>query len=374
MAESGKMKVMIACGGTGGHLFPGIAIAEAVRSSRPDTAIIFAGTERGFESGIIPKMGWPLISVGSTSIKDRKGLGRIAAYARIPFSIISSLKVIRRERPDMFIGVGGYAAGPLSLASALMKIPTAIVEPNAIAGFTNRILGRFVDRVYTGFPEASEFFPRNKVMLTGNPVREEILSLKQKSNGTRTPVTIFCFGGSQGALALNRAVVGSLPHLAALKDRIRFIHQVGSNEDIDAVRRSYAENGFEADVFTFTDSIWECYEKADMVISRAGATTVAEVSVMGMPAIFVPYPYAADDHQRANAESLVRRDGAVMILQHELSGERLAVEIKKMTSERLSAMCAASARAGKRDAATRIVEDSFKLAAETQRRRETQKM
>ncbi len=361
MDKSSKIKVMLACGGTGGHLFPGIAIAEEIKSSKPDAAIVFAGTERGLENQVIPKMGWPLISVGSTSIKDRKGFGRLAAYARLPISILKSLSIMKKERPDVFIGVGGYAAGPLSLASAFLKIPTAIVEPNAIAGFTNRILGRFVDRVYTGFPEAQEFFPQKKVRLTGNPVRQEILCLKQKTNGTKTSLTIFSFGGSQGALALNRAVVGSLPHLLALKGKVRFIHQVGEKEDIEAIKKAYAENGFEADVFAFTESIWECYEKADLVIARAGATTVAEVSVLGLPAIFVPYPYAADDHQRANAESLVRREGAVMILQHELTGEKLAGEIKKMTSERIAAMCAASARAGKRDAAKKIVEDCFGL-------------
>jgi len=359
-----KVKVMLACGGTGGHLFPGVAIAEALAKAKPDLSIVFAGTERGFESTIIPKMGWPLISVGSTSIKDRKGIGRLLAYARLPFSILQSLSIIKRERPDVFIGIGGYAAGPLTLASAFLKVPTAIVEPNAIAGFTNRILGRFVNRIYTGFPEAKEFFPRGKAVLTGNPVRQEILNLKQKNNGSKAHLTIFCFGGSQGALALNHALVGALPHLVALKGKIRFIHQVGQREDIESIRKAYAENNFEAEVFTFTDKIWECYDKSDLVISRAGATTVAEVSVLGLPAIFVPYPYAADDHQRANAESLVRRDAAVMILQHDLTGERLAHEIKKMSQERIQAMCAASARAGRRDAAKRIVEDCLKLVIE----------
>ena len=356
-----NIKVMLACGGTGGHIFPGIAIAEELRASRPDTSIVFAGTERGLEGQVIPKMGWPLVSMGSMSIKDRKGIGRLIAYARLPISIIRSVSILRRERPDIFIGVGGYAAGPLTLVSSMLKIPTAIIEPNAIAGFTNRMLGKFVDRIYTGFPEASEFFPRKKVVLTGNPVRREILDLKVKSNGSKTPLTIFIFGGSQGALALNRAIVEALPHLLPLKGKIRFIHQVGGKEDMDAIRKGYSSNGFEADVFTFIDRIWECYERADLVISRAGATTVAEVSAVGLPTIFVPYPYAADDHQRANAESLVRRDGAVMILQHELTGERLANEIRKIASERLASMCAAAAGAGKRDAARRIVEDCLKL-------------
>lgn len=362
MDEKGKkIKVMLACGGTGGHLFPGVAIAEEMSALRPEADIVFAGTERGLESRVIPRMGWPLVSIDSISIKDRKGLGRLIAYCWLPFSIVRSISIIKRERPDVFIGVGGYAAGPLTLAAALLKTPTAIIEPNAIAGFTNRILGRFVKRIYTGFAEAGEFFPKQKVLLTGNPVRREILELKQKSNGTKTPVTIFCFGGSQGALSLNRAVVEALPHLQPLKGRLRFIHQVGEKEDIEKIRRAYRDNGFMADVFTFTDRIWECYEQADLVISRSGATTVAEVAVLGLPSVFVPYPYAADDHQRANAESLVRRDGAVMILQSELTGEKLAGEIKRIISERLAAMCAAAASAGKRNAAEKIVEDCLKL-------------
>ena len=356
-----KIKVMIACGGTGGHLFPGIAIAEAMVSLKPSTSIVFAGTNRGLEGSLIPQKGWPLLSVGSMSIKDRKGLGRIVAYARLPFSILEAMRVIKRERPQMLIGIGGYAAGPLTLAAALMKIPTAIVEPNAIAGFANRMLGRFVSRVYTGFPEAAEFFPKKKVLLTGNPVREEIVAIKRNNSVTHDAMTIFCFGGSQGALALNRALIAALPHLAGSQEKLRFIHQVGEHENIEAVRRAYADNGFEAKVFAFTDRIWEFYERADLIICRAGAITVAELSVIGLPAIFVPYPYAADDHQRANAESLVRREAAEMVLQQDLSGERLASEIKKMTKERLTTMAAASNRAGRPDAAKKIVEDCLRL-------------
>jgi UDP-N-acetylglucosamine--N-acetylmuramyl-(pentapeptide) pyrophosphoryl-undecaprenol N-acetylglucosamine transferase len=352
---------MIACGGTGGHLFPGIAIAEALVSCMPSASIVFAGTNRGLEGSLIPKKGWPLLSVGSMSIKDRKGLGRLLAYARLPFSTLQAMRLIRRERPQMFIGIGGYAAGPLTLAASLMKVPTAIVEPNAIAGFANRILGRFVARIYTGFPETAEFFPQKKVLLTGNPVREEIVAIKRSHLMSRDFLTIFCFGGSQGALALNRALISALPHLAGSQEKLRFIHQVGEHENIESVRRAYADHGFEAEVFPFTDRIWEFYERADLIICRAGAITVAELSVMGLPAIFIPYPYAADDHQRANAESLVRREAAVMILQQDLSGERLANEIKRMTKERLTAMAAASNRAGRPDAAKRIVEDCLRL-------------
>ena len=356
-----QLKIIIACGGTGGHLFPGIAIAEALIEARPNTVVIFAGTERGLEGEIIPKLGWPLISVGSKSIKDRSGLGKLAAYAVLPVSIISALRVIKREKPDGLIGIGGYAAGPLTLAASLKKVPTAIVEPNAIAGFANRILGRFVNRIYTGFPEAKEYFPRQKVVLTGNPVRKDILAIKKDNSKHDDCMTIFCFGGSQGALAINRTIMAALPHLVNLKEKIRFIHQVGENENIEAVRKAYADNGFKADVFAFTDRIWESYVRADLIICRSGATTVAEISAIGMPAIFVPYPFAADDHQRANAESLVRRDAAVMILQKDLTGERLAQEIKKMTCERLSTMASAASRAGRPDAAKRIVEDCLKL-------------
>lgn len=355
------IKVLIACGGTGGHVFPGIAIGQAIARMKPGASITFAGTPRGLEGTIVPKMGWRLISVGSTSIKDRKGAFKALAYLRLPFSILSAMRVLKKEKPDVLIGIGGYAAGPLTLAASIMKIPTAIVEPNAIAGFTNRMLGKFAKRIYTGFSEASSFFPEEKVVLAGNPVRQEIAALRRIGSYNHAVTTIFCFGGSQGALAVNRAMVSALPYLAQAKKQVRFIHQVGGTEDIDSVKGSYVKNGFEADVFKFTDSIWEQYSSADLIVARAGATTVAEISVIGIPAIFIPYPYAADDHQRANAMAVERCGGAVVIPQQELTGERLASEILKLSPDRLAMMQAALVRYGRPDAADKIAEDCIKL-------------
>lgn len=364
MVETKRIKMIIACGGTGGHIFPGIAVAQVLTHTRPGVIIVFAGTERGLEKSIIPQMGWQLISIGATSIKDRKGAGRFLAYVKLPFSVLGAMRVLKREKPDMLLGVGGYAAGPLTLAAAFLKIPNAIVEPNAIPGLTNRMLGRFTNRVYTGFNEARVFFPAAKALLTGNPVREEIVKLRRSSAVNNDTLTIFCFGGSQGALAINHAVMEALPHLKNINQKIRFIHQVGGKEDIEVIKKGYEKYNFEAEVFKFTDRIWEIYSRADLVIARAGATTVAEISVIGMPTIFIPYPYAADDHQSANASAVVRSGGAVMISQRELSGERLASEIKKLTPNRLAVMQAELISMGKPDAAERIAEDCLRLVGE----------
>jgi UDP-N-acetylglucosamine--N-acetylmuramyl-(pentapeptide) pyrophosphoryl-undecaprenol N-acetylglucosamine transferase len=359
--EKRNIKVLIACGGTGGHIFPGIAIGQAIARAKPDASIIFAGTQRGLEETIVPKMGWRLVFVGSTSIKDRKGVFRTLAYLRLPFSILGAIRVLRREKPDVLIGIGGYAAGPLTLAGSIMKIPTAIVEPNAVAGFTNRILGKFAKRIYIGFSEASPFFPEGKVMLAGNPVRQEIAALRRVNSSNHVITTIFCFGGSQGALAVNRAMISALPYLAQGKKKIRFIHQVGGREDIESVKDSYRKYGFEAEVFKFTDKIWESYSSADLIVARAGAATVAEIAVIGIPAIFIPYPYAADNHQKANAMAVERCGGAIVIPQQELTGERLASEIMKLSPDRLAMMQAALVRYGRPDAADKIALDCLKL-------------
>lgn len=361
MMGTDKLKVIIACGGTGGHVFPGIAIAQMMTRLKPGVVIVFAGTERGIEKTIIPQMGWQLLSIGASSIKDRKGVWRFLAYMKLPFSIGGAVKILRREKPDVLIGVGGYAAGPLTLAAAFLKIPNAIVEPNAIAGMANRMLGRFTKRIYIGFKEAEAFFSPGKVMLTGNPVREEIIKLRRNAAVHNDMLTIFCFGGSQGALAINRAVMQALPFLKNINRDIRFIHQIGGKEDIEAIKRSYEKYNFRAQVFKFTDRIWEFYSQADLIIARAGATTVAEISVVGIPAIFIPYPFAADDHQMANAQALVRGGGAVMIAQKELTGERLAGEIKKLTPDRLAVMQAELIGMGRPNAAQKIVEDCLRL-------------
>ncbi len=356
-----KNKVIIACGGTGGHVFPGVAIAQAFQQISQATELVFVGTKRGLESQVIAELKQRLVCLDAISLKDRGLLGRISAYAFLPVALLKARQILKKEEPELVIGVGGYAAGPLCLMAVLMKIPTAIVEPNAIAGFSNRWLGHFVKRVYTGFAEVGELFSRQKVLLTGNPVRQEIVELRDKQNISKDVLHIFCFGGSQGAKAINKALVEALPYLANAKKKIKFVHQAGKKDDLDKIRVAYKNNGFEAQVFEFSDEIWKLYAQADLVIGRSGATTTAEISVIGLPAILIPYPFAADNHQQANALNLERCGGIRMIMQDKLNGKVLAEYISKLGPDKLMVMRSALLKCGKPDAAERIVLDSLRL-------------
>lgn len=358
-----KVKIIIAAGGTGGHVFPGVAVACEIKASHPDALVTFAGTARGLEAKVLPKLGWPLVLMKSSSIKDRKGLSRLFSWAKLPISILRGLSIIMKERPNLFISIGGYAAGPLAISAWILRVPLVLVEPNAIAGLTNRILGRFAKKAFVAFDDAKKYFPAGKAVVSGNPVRSEVLSVRERRMPALEKITVFVFGGSQGALALNRAIIGALPFLSDVKNRLSIIHQTGANDDLDAVRNAYKKAEIDAKVFEFSDRIWEYYAGADLVVARSGATTVAELLALAIPAVLVPYPYAADDHQRANAHGMVKTGGAVMIPDGELTGERLSREIKIFVErpELLLAMRAALEKFGKPDAAAKIVKESWKL-------------
>ena len=363
MVKARDITVLIAAGGTGGHIYPGIAIAEELRRRAPAARIAFVGTERGLETKILPPLGWPLILMRSTSIKDRKGMARLAAYARLPFSTLTALRIIIKERPRLVVNVGGYAAGPLAIAAWIARVPSVIVEPNAIAGFTNRSIGRFAAKAFVAFEEAARSFPAERVVVSGNPVRAEVLAARRDGETAPARVTFFVFGGSQGARRLNQAMLGALPMLADVKDRFRVIHQTGASDDPKAIEQAYRAAGVEARVFAFHDRIWECYREADVVLARAGATTVAELLALALPAILVPYPYAADDHQRANARGMTRTGGALMISDADLTPERLAAELRSFTDRptRVEAMRAALKKAAHTNAAKIIADESWKL-------------
>lgn len=363
MVKGNDIAVLIAAGGTGGHIYPGIAIAEEIRRQHPEARIAFAGTERGLEAKILPSLGWPLVLMSSTSIKDRKGMARFVAWAQLPFSTLRALRIIRRVRPRLLVNIGGYAAGPMAIAAWLMRVPSVIVEPNAIAGFTNRSIGRFAARAFVAFEEARRYFPTERVVVSGNPVRAEVLAARREGDTPPAKATFFVFGGSQGARRLNQAMIGALPMMADVREKFRVIHQTGMSDDAKAIEQAYRNAGVEAKVFAFHDKIWECYREADVVLARAGATTVAELAALGLPAILVPYPYAADDHQRANARGMTRTGGALMILDADLTAERLAAELRSFADRptRVEAMRAALKRSGRPDAARIIVEESWKL-------------
>jgi len=304
-----------------------------------------------------------VVMLASHSIKDRKGLAKIGAAMLVPFSVLGAMKILISRRPSVLVSIGGYAAGPLCLAAWMLRVPITLVEPNAIPGMTNRLLSRFAKRVFVSFDEAVPSFG-SKAALTGTPVRQRILDARHGQRTDPNKITIFVFGGSQGARRLNDGIVAALSGLAALKGRLTFIHQTGANDDSAVIGRAYRDAGVTARVFPFTDRMWECYEGADIVVARSGANTVAEVAALGLPSILVPYPYAADDHQRANAQALVRAGGAVMIDNGDFTGDRIAGEIASMVSDqrKLETMRKGALGFGRPDAARTIARECLAMA------------
>ncbi len=324
------MRLLVAGGGTGGHVFPGIALAEEVVTRHPKNDVIFVGTARGLEASVVPIAGYPIELIDVRGLKG-KGIGSVlTGLLRLPRAFVQSWRILRRWRPDVVVGVGGYASGPVVLVARLMGIPTAVQEQNAVAGFTNRLLGRVVEAAFTAFPEAERNFPPGKVQQLGNPIRRQLLENYMRPVSKRgDQLHLLVFGGSQGAHGLNMRVIEALPFLADLRDRVRFIHQTGAR-DREQVEKGYAGVGFVPDVREFITDMSAAYSGCDLVICRAGATTLAELTVCKKPSILVPFPAAADNHQVVNAQSLVDAGAAVMIEERDLNGELLASEIRRV--------------------------------------------
>jgi UDP-N-acetylglucosamine--N-acetylmuramyl-(pentapeptide) pyrophosphoryl-undecaprenol N-acetylglucosamine transferase len=317
------MRVIFAGGGTGGHLFPGLAVAREFQRRDVRTEILFVGTEQGIEFRVLPKEGFKLETLTVKGIKGRGVRGIMDALYGVPASFVRSLAIIRRFRPDCIIGLGGYASGPLLLAGRVTGVCCAIMEQNLRPGFTNKILARLVQRVFTSYPQSAEFFRGARLVETGNPVRWQKLPEIKKRN----KFSLLVFGGSAGARRINFAVVDALKELTDLKAELFLMHQTGQ-ADHAAIKEAYAALPFEAEVTPFIDRMDEAYAGADLVLCRAGATTLAELTAFGKAALLVPYPYAIYDHQRDNAQALQERGAAEMILDQELSGRVLAARIR----------------------------------------------
>jgi len=362
MARSSK-KVFIAAGGTGGHVFPGIAVARELMRIDPSVEIKFAGTPRGLETEIVPGFGWPLILFGSHSIKDKGGAGKVAALVRLPFSVLHAIAVLISDRPDLVVGIGGYAAAPLIFAAWLLRIPIVLVEPNAIPGMTNRKLGRMAKRIFVAFDEAKGYFAKDKAVLTGAPIRTEVAEAVRGDGEASGLRTLFVFGGSQGARTLNLAMKSAAGELGNIGKGMRVIHQTGRSADPAEISGAYSDAGLKAEVMPFCDRIWDCYGKADLVVARAGANTVAELAAVGIPSILVPYPHAADDHQRANAMALVRAGAARLVDDSECTGERMAREIADLfgNPSRLQEMARGAKSVGHPDAARTIAKECMDI-------------
>jgi len=353
------MRVIFAGGGTGGHLFPGLAVAREFQRRDRMTEILFMGTTQGIEYRVLPKEGYRLETLPVRGLKGRGLRGVLDALYGVPASLLRSLKIMRDFRPDCVIGLGGYASGPALLAAKLAGVRSVIMEQNLRPGFTNKLLSRWVDRVFTGYPGSAAFFPGARVVESGNPVRWQKLPEIEK----RVEFSLLIFGGSLGARRINFAVVDALKQLTDLKAEIFITHQTGEL-DFTAVRAAYDALPFNAEVTRFIDKMDEAYARADLVVCRAGATTVAELTAFGKPAILIPYPYAIYDHQRGNAQALNERGAAEMILDQELNGAILAERIRGYFSQRprLEAMAAAARALGRPEAARRIVDECSALA------------
>ncbi len=351
------MRMLVAGGGTGGHVFPGIALAEEVVGRHPQNDVVFAGTARGLEAEVVPAAGFPIELIRVQGLKGKGLAALLTGLLVLPRAFLQSLRILRKWRPDVVVGVGGYASGPVVLAAWLLRVPTALQEQNALPGLTNRLLGRFVQAAFTAFPQAGRYFGRAQVHQLGNPIRRQLLENYMHPSVAHDRPRLLVFGGSQGAHALNMRVVEALPHLADLRDRLRITHQTGVS-DREAVERATRAVGFEPDVRAFITDMSAAYAAADLVVCRAGATTLAELTVCRKPSILVPFPAAADNHQVKNAESLVEAGAAVMIEERDLTGEVLAAEIRAILTdpERREAMARAAGRLGSPQAASEITD------------------
>jgi UDP-N-acetylglucosamine--N-acetylmuramyl-(pentapeptide) pyrophosphoryl-undecaprenol N-acetylglucosamine transferase len=349
------MKVLIAAGGTGGHIYPGIAVANEIMLRDSENEILFVGTARGLEKKIVPENGFQLSLINSAGLKNVGVMGKVKGLTLLPKSFIEARAIIRQFRPHVVVGAGGYVSGPVLLMAAIMGVPTLVMDSNALPGFTNRRLARFVDKAALTFEAAMPFFGK-KGVVTGNPVRKEFFDVPQKELGNEFHILIF--GGSQGASAINNAMSDSLKYLENYADRLTITHQTGES-DFENVRTAYQDSKFAgADVRPFISDIFVEFGKADILICRAGATTCAEVAAAGKAAIMIPFPGAADDHQRKNAEALVEKGAAKMILQVDLSGESLANEFKSLAEQPndIIAMSDAAKKMSRPDAASATVD------------------
>jgi UDP-N-acetylglucosamine--N-acetylmuramyl-(pentapeptide) pyrophosphoryl-undecaprenol N-acetylglucosamine transferase len=360
------VNILIAGGGTGGHLFPGVAIAEEFRKRKRTNNVLFIGTKRGLEARMLHEIGFPLATLEVEGIKGRGIARSIAALAKIPPSLIQSRRIIRGFEPDVVIGVGGYASGPAVLAARFMGVPTAIAEQNAIPGETNKILGRFADRIFVSFPETTRWFRKDRVRVTGNPIRAAIAGAQRRARMPGEPFGLLIFGGSQGAHRINLAVLEALPHLGELKEKIRITHQTGK-DDLEMVNKGYSDQAVEADVLPFITDMAAAYGKADLLVCRAGATSIAEITASGKAAIFIPFPFAVNDHQTKNAELLVNRGAAAMIPERDLSGENLAGVIRRLAQDqgKIAEMGKNAASLGNARAAADIVDECIALVQST---------
>jgi len=356
--------LMIAGGGTGGHVYPAIAIAREFVSRDRSRRVVFVGTARGLEQRIVPAAGFPLEILDVGGLKGKSAPAILRNLLRLPGSFVGAWRIISRYRPVVALGVGGYASGPVLVAAALRGIPTLIQEQNAFPGITNRILARFVKEVAVAFPEALTRL-RREGSVTGNPVRREFFEMRSEPSASG-PVRLLIFGGSQGSRVLNDAMSSALFFLATLKGKLEIVHQTGT-ADVERVREAYRTSPFpEATVVPYLDEMAREMARATLVVSRAGAITLGELAAIGRGAILVPFALASDNHQEVNARAVEATGGAIVVTEKDLTGEKLAGAIIRLTEDqarlvdmgkRFHALAAAEAAAKIVDIVERISKD-----------------
>lgn len=365
MGETGVKTLMIAGGGTGGHIYPAIAIArEYLERHGAAARVVFVGTSKGLETKIVPKAGFPLELIDVGGLKGKGGLDLLRNLARLPLGFVQAWRVVGRHRPAIVLGVGGYSSGPVLVAAGMRGIPTLIHEANAFPGLANRVLARFVKAVAVAFPDALPRMNRTDGVVTGNPIRSEFFQIAPRTRAAAKK-RILIFGGSQGSRVLNDAMTGALLFMSRLKDEVDIVHQTGPNE-LEKVQSAYRTSAFaSARVVPYLDPIVDEIAAADVVVSRAGAMTIGELAAAGRAAVLVPFAAATNNHQELNARVVERAGGAVVITEAELTPERLAAAISDIVndSERTSRMGAAAQTLATRDATKMIVD----LIAQIQR-------
>jgi UDP-N-acetylglucosamine--N-acetylmuramyl-(pentapeptide) pyrophosphoryl-undecaprenol N-acetylglucosamine transferase len=352
-------KILIAGGGTGGHLYPGIAVAAEAK--KEGIEVLFVGTAQGIETKVVPREGFNLKLINAGRFKGMGASQKIKTLLSVPAGAAEAGRVIKAFGPDAVLGVGGYASFPAVLAAKLRGKPVILQEQNAVPGLANKLLGKIADRICLGFEAARNFFPKHKCVLTGNPIRLGLLGIKRedalKALGLEQErITILVTGGSGGASRINKGMTDALPFLRDMKYKLQFIHQTGER-DFEETAAAYEKAGFTSRVMPYIYDMAQAYACADLVICRSGALTIAEVTALGKPAVLIPYPFAADNHQEVNARELEDAGAARVVLDSEATGERLAGEIKGLllNIESLLKMEERSKALGKPEAAAQVL-------------------
>jgi UDP-N-acetylglucosamine--N-acetylmuramyl-(pentapeptide) pyrophosphoryl-undecaprenol N-acetylglucosamine transferase len=348
------MRVLIAAGGTGGHIYPGIAVAKEIMRRDRSSTVRFVGTAHGLETRLVPQAGFELSLIESAGLVNMGLRQRLRGLLILPKSFLAARRLIKTLQPEIVVGAGGYVSGPVLLMAALMRVPTLVMESNAVPGFTNRTLARFVDAAAVSFEAALPYF-RGKGVLTGNPVRSEFFDIPAKARDPRR-FRLLIFGGSQGSRAINDAMLQALTHMESFRERMQVTHQTGEL-DYAKVVAGYDTSGWrEVDVRRYIDDMVAAFAENDLIISRAGATTSFELMAAGKPAVMVPLPGQME--QQRNAEVMQNAGAARMIMQDQLTGERLAKEITDLIErpEEITRMEGAGRKLARRDAASATAE------------------